>query len=346
MPSRHKVMGLASALCAMVVAGTASAQTELTVIVYGGSFEEGWRKSVIEPFEAANPDIKVNIATGLTLQNVALMRAQKDDVQVDVMMMDEVGAAQANAEELYHPLDPEKVPNLEKLYPQFRIEGDPYTKFMYVSQALVYNTDQIEDEPASWKALWDPAYEGRVAIPDITTSHGSFFLLTAADMNGGGLKNVDPGFELIKELKPSIVTFYTQHAQLAQLFTQGDVWITSWTTDRSQAMIDNGAPVAWTIPEESAYIIDSTIGIAKGTKNLEAAEKYVDFVLSDQAQAANARHTYLAPVNSEVKLPPEVASKLPVGEGVLEKLKRADWDYVTTVRPEWTKRWNREITAP
>ncbi|HET6521538.1 MAG TPA: ABC transporter substrate-binding protein [Geminicoccaceae bacterium] len=346
MPFGRKTVALASALCALAAAGTASAQTELTVIVYGGSFEEGWRKAVIEPFEAANPDIKVKIATGLTLQNVALMRAQKDDVQVDVMMMDEIGAAQANAEGLYHPLDAETIPNIEKLYPQFRIEGDPYTKFMYVSQALVYNTDQIKEEPTSWRALWDPAYAGRVAVPDITTSHGAFFLLTAADMNGGGLENVDPGFELIKELKPSIVTFYTQHAQLAQLFTQGDVWITSWTTDRSQAMIDNGAPVAWTIPEESAYIIDSTIGIAKGTKNLEAAQKYIDFVLSNGAQAANAEHTYLAPVNSEVELPPEVAAKLPVGEGVLDRLKTADWDYVTTVRPEWTRRWTREITAP
>ena len=71
----------------------AEAQTELTVIVYGGSFEAGWKKAVIEPFEKANPDIKVAIATGLTLQNVALMRAQRDNVKVDVIMMDEVGAA-------------------------------------------------------------------------------------------------------------------------------------------------------------------------------------------------------------------------------------------------------------
>lgn len=344
MPFGRKTIALASALCALAVAGAASAQTELTVIVYGGSFEEGWRKAVIEPFEAANPDIKVNIATGLTLQNVALMRAQKDDVQVDVMMMDEIGAAQANAEGLYHPLDPAKIPNIGKLYPQFRIEGDPYTKFMFVSQALVYNKEHVKEEPTSWKALWDPAYAGRVAVPDITTSHGAFFLLTAADMTGGGLENVDPGFELIKELKPSIVTFYTQHAQLAQMFTQGDVWITSWTTDRSQPMIDNGAPLGWVIPEESAYIIDSTIGIAKGTKNLEAAEKYIDFVLSSEAQEANARHTYLGPVNSEVELPPEVAEKLPVA--MLDRLKTADWDYVTTVRPDWTRRWTREITAP
>jgi putative spermidine/putrescine transport system substrate-binding protein len=343
MRSRH-LATLAAGVISLGMMASASAQTELTVIVYGGSFEEGWRKAVIEPFEKANPDIKVKIATGLTMQTVALMRAQKDDVRVDVTMMDEIGAAQANAEGLYHALDAAKIPNIEKLYPQFRTKGDPYTKFMFVSQALVYNKDMVKEKPTSWMAMWDPRYKGKIASPDITTSHGAFFLLTAADMNGGGLKNVDPGFELLKKLKPSILTFYTQHAQLAQLFTQGDVVMASWTSDRGQAAIDGGAPLAWTIPKESAYIIDSTIGIAKGTKKLEAAQKYVDFVLSAEAQELNARHTYLGPVNREVKLPPEVAQKLPVAD--LDRLKIADWDYVTTVRPQWTQRWNREITSP
>jgi putative spermidine/putrescine transport system substrate-binding protein len=337
-------LGLVAGIAFCGAVRSASAQTELTVIVYGGSFEEGWRKSVIEPFEKANPGIKVKIATGLTMQTVALMRSQKDDVRVDVIMMDEVGSAQANAEGLYHPLDTAKIPNIEKLYPQFRVKGDPYTKFMYVSQALVYSKDAVKEKPTSWNAMWDSRYKGKIAAPDITTSHGAFLLLTASDMNGGSVKNTDPGFEALKKLKPNILTFYTQHAQLAQLFTQGEVAMASWTSDRSQAAIDGGAPLGWTIPAESAYIIDSTIGVAKGTKNLEAAQKYVNFALSVEAQAANARHTYLGPVNSEVKLPPEIAQKLPVAD--LNRLKTTDWDYVTTVRPQWTQRWSREITSP
>jgi putative spermidine/putrescine transport system substrate-binding protein len=337
---------LAAGFACMLAGGSALAQTELTVIVYGGSFEEGWKKAVIEPFEKANPGIKVKIATGLTMQTVAMMRAQKEDVKIDVIMMDEIGAAQANSEGLYEPLSAAAIPNMDKLYPQFRTAGDPYTKFMYVSQALVYNKDVVKEKPTSWMAMWDKKYQGKIVVPDITTSHGAFFLLTAADMSGGSVKNADPGFDLLKKLKPSILTFYTQHAQLAQLFTQGDAVMSSWTTDRAQAAIDGGAPLGWTIPQESAYIIDSTIGIAKGTKNREAAQKYVNFALSTEAQAANARFTYLAPVNKEVKLPPEVAQKLPVGDGVLARLKVTDWDYVTTVRPQWTQRWTREITSP
>jgi putative spermidine/putrescine transport system substrate-binding protein len=343
MTNLRSAAGLAAGAALALLSTSALAQTEITVIVYGGSFEQGWKKSVIEPFEKANPDIKVKIATGLTQQTIALMRAQKNDVKIDVIMMDEVGAAQGNAEGLYEPLVPAKVPNIENLYPQFRVKGDAYTKFMYVSQALVWHKDHVKQKPDTWMAMWDPAYKSKIAVPDIATSHGSFFLLTAADMTGGDVKNTDPGFELIKKLKPNILTFYTQHAQLAQLFTQGDVWMSSWTSDRAQAAIDGGAPLGWTVPKESAYIIDSTIGVAKGSKKAEAALKYVDFALSEAAQAANAQHTYLGPVNRNVKLAPEVAAKLPVQD--LNRLKTTDWDFVTTVRPQWTQRWTREIAA-
>jgi putative spermidine/putrescine transport system substrate-binding protein len=339
---RAVVYGAVSVAAAMI-ATAAWAQTELTVIVYGGSFEEGWKKSVIEPFEKANPGIKVKIATGLTQQTIALMRAQKSDVKIDVIMMDEVGAAQAKAEGLYEALVASKVPNIETLHPQFRGPGDTYTKFMYVAQALVWNKNIVKQKPESWTAMWDPTYKSKIAVPDIATSHGSFFLLTAADMSGGNVKNTDPAFELIKKLKSNILTFYTQHAQLAQLFTQGEVAMSSWTSDRSQAAIDGGAPLGWTVPKEGAYIIDSTIGIAKGSKNTEAALKYVDFVLSEAAQAANAKHTYLGPVNRNVKLDPAIAAKLPVAD--LPRLKQTDWDFVTTVRPQWTQRWTREIAA-
>lgn len=340
------MLGAALALGAALVCGSANAATELTVIVYGGSFEAGWKKAVIEPFEAANPDIKVRIATGLTMETVAMMRAQKTDPKIDVIMMDEVGAAQANAEGLYEPLEAKAIPNMGKLYPQFRIAGDPYTKFMYVAQVIAYDKKRVKGVPQSYDEFWKPEYKGKIAIPDINTTHGTMFLMMAARMNGGTIENADPGFAAIKKLKPSIVTFWNQHAQVSQLFTQGDIVMTTWTSDRAQGLIDSGGDIGWTIPKESAYIIDSTIGIAKGTKNLAAAQKYIDFVLSEKAQEANAKFTYLTPVNRDAKLDPAVAAKLPAGEATLKKLLVVDWNKVTRERPKWVDRWNREVTTP
>lgn len=345
MMRRSLMSSLLAAGLAMMPA-MAGAATELTVIVYGGSFEAGWRKAVIEPFEAANPDIKVRIATGLTMETVAMMRAQKADAKIDVVMMDEVGAAQAHGEGLYEPLDVKSIPNMTKLYPQFRISGDPYTKFMYVSQVIAYDKGKVKTAPQTYDDMWKPEYKGKIAIPDINTTHGTMILMMAARMQGGSVANIDPGFAKIKTLKPSILTFWNQHAQVSQLFTQGDIVMTTWTSDRAQGLIDSGGNIGWTIPKDSAYIIDSTIGIAKGTKNLAAAQKYINFVLSEKAQEANAKFTYLTPVNREAKLDAAVAAKLPAGEATLKGLLSADWAAVTRERPKWVDRWNREITTP
>jgi putative spermidine/putrescine transport system substrate-binding protein len=147
----------------------------------------------------------------------------------------------------------------------------------------------------------------------------------------------------MKELKPNILTFYSQMPQLAPLLLQGDVWIAVWPSSRAQAEIDGGAPLAWTIPEEGGYMNASTIGIAKGSKNLDAARKYVNFVLSEEAQAGNAALIYLNPVNRETKVPDELSKKL--GLAALPRLKVPDWEVVGKALPEWTARWNREITA-
>jgi len=323
----------------------AQATQDLTVIVYGGSFEEGWKKAVIEPFERQNPGIRVRIATGLTMQTVAMMRAQRSDPRIDVVMMDEVGAAQAHAEGLFEPLTLATVPNMADLHRQFRVAGDPYTKFMYVAQVIAYDKNRIRTAPTTFRDLWRPEYRNRVAIPDINTSHGVMLLIMTARLNAGSETNIGPGFEALKTLRPGIVTFWNQHAQVSQLFTQGDIWITTWTSDRAQGLIDQGGDIAWVIPNGGAFLIDSTIGIARGTRRLDAAQRYINFVLGPEAQAGNARHTYIAPVNRTVQLPADVARKLPVAEGTLERLTNADWNQVNADRPQWVDRWNREITT-
>lgn len=332
------------ALCAALTWQPAFAQTEISVIVYGGSFGEGWQKSVIAPFQKQNPDIKVRTVTSQTAQAASLMRTQKNDVKVDVIMMDEQASVQTAAEGLYEPLSTETVSNLGKLYPQFRVKGEPYARFMYAPQVLVYNTQYIKERPTSWEAMWDPKYKGKVSTSDIVTTPGLYLLMTMMDRTGApGQPNVNGGFEKLQKLKPNILTFYSQMPQLAPLLQQGEVWLATWPSSRAQAEIDSGAPIAWTIPDEGGYMNASTIGIAKGTKNLAAARKYVNFVLSAEAQAANAELIYLNPVNRETKIPDALAKKL--GVDALPRLKVPDWEATAKALPEWTARWNREITS-
>lgn len=318
-----------------------AAKPTLVVTVPGGSFEAGWAKNVIEPFQKKY-NCEVLIERSLTMQTLAKMRAQKDNPQIDVAGMDEVAAAQGVAEGLFEKLDPERIPALKSIHPFFKVDNPYYVKYLYVTQVIAYNTDYVKTSPDSYEILWDPQYKGRVAIPDINTSHGIYLLLMAAKMGGGGINNIDPGFEKAKQLIPNIYTYWTSHDHLAKLFAQGDIWLATWSSDRAQSLADTGAPIAWVMPKEGSYSIESTMSIAKGSKNRDLAEKYVDFALSKAAQLGNARDIYLGPTIN-VEVPADLAKLLPVSEQQKALLIRPDWIYITQVRPEWVDRWNREI---
>ena len=332
--------GVVSALCAQ---GT-RAQTELVVTDYGGSFEDGWRKAVVEPFEKAHPDIKIKLVQKLVFESMALMRAQKDDVKVDVFMMDEVGAAQATAEGLVQPVSPKTVPHLAELYPEFRVAGDSFCKFMFDASVIAYNPQEVKPAPQSYKDFWDGKYKGRIAINNLDSTTGLSFFLMLLKTEGATIDNADPAFAAMKRLKPSILTFPEQHAQVAQLFTQGDIVMAPWTSDRALLLASKGVPVAFSLPKEGGILQEGGLAIAKGTKHLEAALKYVDFALSVEAQAANAKYTFLSPTNSKVILDPEIAKKIPNGLATIKALTRPDWKKVNERRPRWIDRWNREVT--
>jgi putative spermidine/putrescine transport system substrate-binding protein len=115
-----------------------------------------------------------------------------------------------------------------------------------------------------------------------------------------------------------------------------------WSNDRLATQIKLGAPLGRAIPKEGSVFGTGDIAIAKGTKHKALAEKYVNFALGEAAQAANAASVFLAPVNMNVQLTPEVARFVPYGD-VMKKLFILDWDEFAKARDQWVDRWNREI---
>ena len=325
--------------------GPAQAAGVLNVTVYGGSFEDGWRRAVIEPFEKANPGTQVNISQGLTFQAAALMRAQKDDVKVDVIMMDEVAAAEVAAEGLSVPLGVDKVPNIAGLYPEFRVPSPGYVKVGFSSLICTYNTRSVTPAPQSWGEFWDARYRNKIAVPGIDTATGILFFLVVNEMNGGTLDNVDPGFAAMRRLKPNVVAFTTQHAQIAQLLTQGDIVMVPWASDRAVGLARTGVPVGTTIPKEGSFIGEQTLSIARGTRQLDTALAYVNFALSPEAQVGNARYTFISPVSSRAVLDADTSRAVPNGPEVIKLLRRPDWSAVNARRAQWIDRWNREILS-
>ena len=103
------IAGTLIGLLGLVVVGSrlvAAQGDELVVAVFGGTFEKGWRANVIQAFEREN-NARVRVVTGLSAENFAKLRAQKDNPQIDVVTFDAPFALVAAREGLLETLDPQ-----------------------------------------------------------------------------------------------------------------------------------------------------------------------------------------------------------------------------------------------
>ena len=342
---RFRVALMWMLVVSFVVAGSGigfAQSNELVVILPGGTLERVLRKSWVEPFEKKY-NAKVIVTTGLTMENLAKLRAQKGNPQIDVVIFDPPGAIPAANEGLLEKLDPGRIPNLKDQYPFEIVKHGLFATQWLANQVLAYNTKFIKEPPKSWADLWKPEYKGKVLLPDISTSHGVFLVSIVSKMQTGtDLYNTEAAFAKLKTLRPNVLTFYTSHDQVAQLLNSGEAWLVPWASDRALTQVAAKAPVGVTVPKEGAIYFTSHIGIALGSKNKDLAEKYIDTAISAEAQLMNAKEAFLGPANSKVKLEGYLAETLAYGEN-LKKLLAPDWNKLDQVRNEWTERWNREI---
>jgi putative spermidine/putrescine transport system substrate-binding protein len=83
--------------------------------------------------------------------------------------------------------------------------------------------------------------------------------------------------------------------------------------------------------------------IPKSAKNKDLAHKFINFYLEVEQQKAWAENMFYSPTNKNVKLSPEVASRVIYGAEAIAKLRLEDPDVVAMELPKWIERWNKEI---
>ena len=319
-----------------------AAEKELTVALYGGSFQEQTVKCYVDGFEKKY-GAKVNMVVGNSTDNLAKLRAQKSNPMIDVAYMDWSVAIQAKNEGLIEKLDVARIPNIAQVYDK-AIEKDHYfVAQLFACTGLAYNTEFVKIPPTSWHDLWDAKYKGKIALPDITGTAGYQTLLMAAIINGGDITNMDPGFAAIKKLGDDLVTFYTHADQVVSLLERGEVWIVPWYHDRTAFAQNKGVPVAFAFPKEGSVAILPALTIVKGGPSQDLAEKFIDTILSAEGQKCFATNMFEGPVNKTVELGPELAKKMPYGPEQIDQMVVPDYEFTAAHRGEWTEKWNKEI---
>lgn len=336
MPStRRSLVGLATGLLVLATATTVRAATELTVYT---ALEADQLKAYQTAFEKAHPDVKIRWVRDSTGIVTAKLLAEKANPQADVVMgLAATSLMLLDKEGLLLPYAPK---GLEKVKASMRDPADPpkWVGMDVWSSAICFNTVEAAKHglkpPASWADLTDPAYRGRITMPNPASS-GTGYLMVSAWLQ---LFGEEKGWAYMDALHQNIASYTHSGSKPCRQAGAGEHVIGLSFEYRANKTKKDGAPIEVILPKEGLGWDMEAIGIVKTTKKLEAAQKLADWAVSEEANRLYAQ-------NFAIVALPGIASRLEHVPGDVEAmLIKNDFAWAAANRErilaEWAKRYD------
>jgi putative spermidine/putrescine transport system substrate-binding protein len=284
----------------------AQATDKLVVSVWGGSWRDMVADVVAKKF-TAETGVEVEFITGGTIDRLNKAKLAKGQPESDITFTtSHVGWLYAT-DGLFETLDLAKIPNAVNLVEEAKLSPYHIGTWAYV-YTIGYRPDLVKNAKfESWADLWKPELKGMIAVPDFDPSH---VIVVSALLSKADAAHWEQGKAKLTELKPNFKAFYATDAQSQQLMASGETPIQVMLSMNAHHMIKEGVPIALVIPKEGAVLGLDSVGIMKGSKNVENAYKFINKLLDPQVQAEIAEAKKGSPTVTNAKLDPETA-KLP-----------------------------------
>lgn len=214
----------------------------------------------------------------------------------DVVFPSDYMVARMIREGMLEPLNKENIPNLKSIdlgYFNEDFEQMPYdpdleysVPYMWGVIGLLYNSKYVEEEPTSWDVLWDSKYAGKTLMYNNYRDALGISLIK----NGENVNTVDEEILVsakddVKNLKKNLQAFVSD--EIFNLMESGSAYITPAYAGDAITMMEENPDLKCVIPEEGTNFYVDSMCIVKGSKNKEAAEKYINFLCREDIATLN-----------------------------------------------------------
>lgn len=302
----------------------------------------------IAPFEKAT-GAKVQYYPSAGMDLVGKLRAEQNKPAYSVMLADDWVINYARRFDLVQPLPRDKMPALSEVMPRFQLEDGNGVAILVNLTGLGYNT--IIKPPESWADLWKPEFKRSILVPPSNFATSIMLLVIAASLKTGQpfekvQHDLAPGFEYLSELKPNILTIYSNTSVALNLLVQGEAKLAAPFYGKNIFRhADGGAKINMTVPKEGGFASLNGAALIKNGPEPDLAAQFLNFGLTAEVQKALAEGCIAGSVNRTVQLPTAMADRAPINEDALGKLHSVDWTLINDRRSELLDRWNREIAS-
>lgn len=308
---RARFLGAALALIPflflLLVPAAALAAEENIVVVYTyDSFVSDWGAGpkVAAGFEKAT-GIKVKfVSKGDGGQLLSSLILEKGRGEADLALgLDNFLAPKALASGLFSPYASPRLSSIPKA-----LRFDPSNRLLPYDSgffAIVWDSGKLANPPKSLEELTRPEYAKKLILMDPRTSTpGLGFLAWTEAVYGPAWK------DYWKRLRPSVLTMTPGWDQGYGLFTSGEApLVLSYAADTAYHLEEEKTERYKSLAFAEGGIRQIEVaGILAGAKHRAAAEKFIDYLLSEECQALLPLTQWMYPANPAVKLPASYAA--------------------------------------
>ena len=281
---------IAFSACAM---GSASASAEeLTVFNWFDYIDP----AVIDLFEEE---------TGITVKYVNFTTNEEMYTKLeagagtyDVIFPSEYMIERMIAHDMLEELDLSAMPNFANVMDRLKDPSyDPGNRFsvpyMWGTLGYLYNTEMVDEELTSWSALFDEKYAGNVIMMNsMRDSIGLALKYLGYSMNTRSEAELNEAKDLLIKQKQDKIQCGYLLDETKDKMVGGEAAIGVVYSGDAQYAIEKNENLVYVVPEEGSNIWVDGMCIPKGSKNVEGAMKFIDFLCREDIAAMNFDYIY------------------------------------------------------
>ncbi|MDR3244025.1 MAG: ABC transporter substrate-binding protein [Elusimicrobiota bacterium] len=280
-------------LLVVVFLGAQIAEAAKEKLIVYTSMKESLISALKTDFMKKNPNIEVDSQSAGAGQLMAKIAAERESgkIMADIIWTSEVpDFYKMKADGLLIKYKPQ---GANQIINPLENTDDYFTPARLGTLGIVYNTKQVKNPPTSWKDLYKKEYNKAFAIANPALSGTSFVSVAMLQKAFGD--------QFYRDLRKNGAKVGKGSGQVVDDTASGELAACLGVDYITFDKIDKGANLAMAYPPE-ILLIPSPTGILKDTKVLSAAKKWIDYMITKDAQQIVANSGTL-PVRTDVTVP-------------------------------------------
>ena len=256
-------------------------------------------------YQTYGQKIKVNYTTYASNEDM-YAKLRSGSASYDIVIPSDYMIQRMIEEGMLEKLNFANIPNAQYVAPEYKGQyydpqneySVPYTCGMV---GIIYNVNMVDEEDiGSWDLLWNEKYTGKILqFNNARDAFGTAMYYQQMDVNTKDRADWEAALALLKEQKP-IVQGYVMDEVFNKMKGESAAVAPYYAGDYL-TMYDSNDSLAFYYPEEGTNIFVDAMCIPTGSRNKDAAEAYINFMLSEEIAVANAEYIGYASPNLLVR---------------------------------------------